>query len=105
MSVLIWIFQLNKSIYLAIKKFINNGKDIFLLVACLVTCTTFIGCQEMPKEIILTKPLIKLTNDIKETIEQLKPGLKLSTAFMPEGTTDPKYADIFFHSIVLDMVS
>lgn len=61
---------------------------------------------EMRKEIIYD--YIKA---IRETIEQIKPGLELNAAFMPEGATDPAYSDVFYaqnyklHSTILDMIS
>lgn len=61
---------------------------------------------EMRKEVIYD--YIKA---IRETIEQIKPGLELNAAFMPEGATDPAYSDVFYaqnyklHSTILDMIS
>lgn len=48
---------------------------------------------------------------IKDTIQLVKPGLKLNAAFMPEGATDPNMADVYYaqsyarHSTILDMIS
>jgi len=68
--------------------------------------------QDVVKWVNMRKDVIlDYIEAVKETIEQLKPGLKLSAAFMPEGATDPKYADVFYaqnyalHSTVLDMIS
>jgi len=48
---------------------------------------------------------------IRKTMEEVKPGLELTAAFMPEGANDPKFADVYYaqnyalHSTVLDMIS
>lgn len=61
---------------------------------------------EMRKEVISD-----YIEAIRSTMEQIKPGLPLSAAFMPEGATDPTYSDVFYaqnyklHSTILDMIS
>jgi len=61
---------------------------------------------EMRKEVIYD-----YIEAVRETIEQIKPGLELSAAFMPEGATDPAYSDVYYaqnyklHSTILDMIS
>jgi len=48
---------------------------------------------------------------IRRSIEQIKPGLELNAAFMPEGATDPAFSDVYYaqnyklHSTILDMIS
>lgn len=70
------------------------------------------GDQDVVKWVEMRKDVIyEYIKAIKETMHQIKPGLELSAAFMPEGATDPKYSDVFYaqnyalHSTVLDMIS
>ena len=48
---------------------------------------------------------------IRDTMESVKPGIKLTAAFMPEGIYDPNLADVHYaqnyalHSTLLDMIS
>ncbi len=48
---------------------------------------------------------------VKELVAELKPGIKLTAAFMPEGATDPKWGDAYYSqnysllSPLLDMIS
>ena len=48
---------------------------------------------------------------VRDIIERLKPGIKLTAAFMPEGAIDENYANVHYaqnyalHSTLLDMIS
>lgn len=48
---------------------------------------------------------------IRDTIEKIKPGIKLTAAYMPEGAYSPNYSDVHYgqnyaeHSTLLDMIS
>jgi uncharacterized lipoprotein YddW (UPF0748 family) len=70
------------------------------------------GDPDVVKWVEMRKKVIyEYIKAIRETIEQIKPGLELNAAFMPEGATDPAYSDVFYaqnyklHSSILDMIS
>lgn len=70
------------------------------------------GDKDVVKWVEMRKGVIyDYIKSIRETIEQIKPGLELNAAFMPEGATNPAYSDVFYaqnyklHSTILDMIS
>jgi uncharacterized lipoprotein YddW (UPF0748 family) len=70
------------------------------------------GDEDVVKWVEMRKDVIsEYIAAIRETIEEVKPGLELTAAFMPEGATSPDYSDVFYaqnyalHSTLLDMIS
>ncbi|MGV8090435.1 MAG: family 10 glycosylhydrolase [Mangrovibacterium sp.] len=70
------------------------------------------GDEDVVKWVEMRKNVIyEYIEAIRETMEEVKPGLELTAAFMPEGATNPAYSDVYYaqnfalHSTVLDMIS
>ncbi len=70
------------------------------------------GDRDVVKWVEMRKNVIfDYVKAIRETIDQIKPGLEFNAAFMAEGATDPAYADVFYAqnykllSPMLDMIS
>ncbi|MCE5345044.1 MAG: family 10 glycosylhydrolase [Bacteroidales bacterium] len=70
------------------------------------------GDKDIVKWVEMRKRVIyDYISTAKEIVRQVKPGIRLSAAFMPEGALDPGYGDVFYaqnyslHSQLLDMIS
>lgn len=55
------------------------------------------GDPDVVKWVNMRKDVIfDYVKTIRDTMESIKPGFKLNAAFMPEGATDPDYADVHY---------
>lgn len=70
------------------------------------------GDEDVVKWVEMRKSVIyEYIDAIRKILEEVKPGLELTAAFMPEGANDPKFADVYYaqnytlHSTDLDMIS
>jgi|GEM_PF-761365 len=70
------------------------------------------GDPDIVKWVTMRKNIIyDYISSVKDLINEIKPGIELSAAFMPEGAVDPSYADVYYaqsyslNSPILDEIS